>query len=221
MNPSPSGALDIKFLEFFATPAFVATVPDAAAANETLKQVILDRERHHPSLDLSNVGGWHSSIDMAEWGGPALEQMLVVARQVADGRTCLRSGRRAQVDWRVECWANINRRGGANKRHTHPGCFWSGTYYVDDGISDDLAADIDADGEFVFHDPRGVAEGVALPDHYAVQETGAIGEPVLVRPRAGSMVLFPSWMPHAVRPYQGDGVRISIAFNLALPGGAT
>lgn len=219
MGPSSLGALDAKFLSFFTTPVFIATVPDAATVNETLKQVIFEREQQHDSLDYSNVGGWHSSIDMAEWGGPALHQVLAVFREVADRYTCQRTGRMVKVDWRVECWANINRKGGANKRHTHPGCFWSGAYYVDDGGASDPAAGHDA--EFEFFDPRGVAEGVPLPSLYALPAHGPIGEPFRRPPRAGTMVLFPSWMPHAVRPYQGDAVRISIAFNLGLHGGTS
>ena len=217
MSPSASGALDAKFLEFFATPVFVATVPDAESVNETLKQVIFERERQHDSLDYSNVGGWHSSVDMAEWPGPALHRILAVFREVADRYTRQRTGRRVKIDWHVECWANVNRKGGSNKRHTHPGCFWSGTYYVDDGGAFDPAAGYD--GEFEFLDPRGVAEGVPLPTLYAVPTHGPVGEPLRVLPRAGTMVLFPSWLPHAVRPYWGDAVRISIAFNLALHGG--
>ena len=30
-------------------------------------------------------------------------------------------------------WANINRKGEGNAFHSHPGAFWSGVYYVDDG----------------------------------------------------------------------------------------
>jgi hypothetical protein len=30
------------------------------------------------------------------------------------------------------------------------------------------------------------------------------------------MVLFPAWLFHAVQPYKGDGVRISVAFNLSI-----
>lgn len=37
-----------------------------------------------------------------------------------------------------------------------------------------------------------------------------------VQPKPGRMVLFPSWVMHQVRPYQGTAVRISIAFNLSL-----
>ena len=30
---------------------------------------------------------------------------------------------------------------------------------------------------------------------------------------AGHLVLFPSWVNHQVLPYQGDGTRITVAFN--------
>ena len=35
-------------------------------------------------------------------------------------------------------------------------------------------------------------------------------------PRAGRMVMFPSWVFHQVRPYLGTAERISIAFNLTV-----
>ena len=36
-----------------------------------------------------------------------------------------------------------------------------------------------------------------------------------IRPVAGAMLLFPAWLSHAVRPYRGNGTRISVAFNLS------
>ncbi len=37
-----------------------------------------------------------------------------------------------------------------------------------------------------------------------------------VQPKAGRLVMFPSWLLHQVRPYRGDAARISIAFNLTV-----
>jgi hypothetical protein len=42
------------------------------------------------------------------------------------------------------------------------------------------------------------------------------GASELIRPRAGMLILLPAWLMHAVRPYRGDRLRISIAFNLSL-----
>jgi uncharacterized protein (TIGR02466 family) len=37
-----------------------------------------------------------------------------------------------------------------------------------------------------------------------------------VIPKAGRLVMFPSWLLHQVRPYRGNAERISIAFNLTV-----
>jgi len=42
----------------------------------------------------------------------------------------------------------------------------------------------------------------------------SIGASEMLRPRPGLMLIFPSWLSHGVRPYRGDGVRISVAMNL-------
>ena len=44
-----------------------------------------------------------------------------------------REGKPASVTWRANMWANINKSGHGNEFHSHPGSFWSGVYYVDDG----------------------------------------------------------------------------------------
>ena len=40
-----------------------------------------------------------------------------------------------------------------------------------------------------------------------------------LRLEAGQLVMFPSWVLHDVKPFEGDGERITIAFNcwFALP----
>jgi len=197
---------------FFPTPAFLCRLNDAAPLNRQLREAILARERSERGQINSNVGGWHSGRDLAQWGGAAIETVLGAAMEVANKATRDRQGRPLRPAWRVECWANVNRRGHANKRHTHPGCYWSGTYYVDtgEGIGGDSG------GEFQFHDPR----GGALWGNAAARIAAPGDAEPLVRPEPGLFVIFPSWMLHSVRPYRAGGTRISIAFNLALPQGA-
>ena len=40
------------------------------------------------------------------------------------------------------------------------------------------------------------------------------GAQLQITPQAGTMLMFPSWLHHWVRPFQGTGERISIAFNV-------
>jgi hypothetical protein len=46
----------------------------------------------------------------------------------------------------------------------------------------------------------------------------AQGESQRISPRAGTLVVFPSWLSHGVCPYRGTGERISIAINFSLAG---
>ncbi|MEM7225312.1 MAG: TIGR02466 family protein [Pseudomonadota bacterium] len=198
----------------FPTPVAIAQLPDAAALNGELRRVILEREQSHPSTQHSNLGGWQSTWDFAQWGGPALARVLAAAEGLATRLTRNRQSQPVQVAWQINCWANINRQGQGNEFHTHPGAFWSGSYYVTDGgVADDPALG----GEFEVQDPRGVAPAMYAPNLTFAGPAGpSLGASEVIRPRAGMMVLFPSWLQHAVRPYGGTAERISIAFNLGV-----
>jgi uncharacterized protein (TIGR02466 family) len=116
------------------------------------------------------------------------------------------------VTWIANMWANVNRSGDGNELHAHPGAYWSGVYYVDDGGID---ADPSLGGELEFLDPRGPTALMNAP-HLRMSGSRSAGASERVRPKAGRMVMFPAWMLHQVRPYRGRAERISIAFNLAV-----
>ena len=142
----------LTLLNLFPTPLVIATMPNAEALNAELKSIILARERVSESVQRSNQGGWQSSWDLHEWGGAPMQKVLAFGRAVADEVTVDRAGKRHDLAWRVNCWANINRHGHGNQFHTHPGALWSATYYVDDG---GVGADPSLGGEFEVQDPRG------------------------------------------------------------------
>jgi len=211
--PTP-GFARIEGRTYFPTPVIVAELAGADVLNAALAQTVLAREAEAAGVQASNLGGWQSSWDFAEWGGPAARELLETVRHLADRVTADRQGRPVRVPWRMNAWANVNRRGHANEFHTHPGAYWSGTYYVADG---GVGADPTLGGEFEMHDPRGVAPAMYAPHlSYVVPGTQSAGASELIRPKAGMLVLFPAWLSHAVRPYAGGAVRISIAFNLSL-----
>ena len=206
--------MQAEIRSYFATPVVIATLPDAAELNAELRRVILERERDDQGVSHSNLGGWQSSWDLETWGGPAAGRLLGAARELATRMTCDRAGKAVRVTWMTNAWANINRRSHGNEFHTHPGAYWSGTYYVDDGgIGDDHALG----GEFEMQDPRGVAPAMYAPLlGFAVPGGQSAGASELIYPKSGQLVLFPSWLLHAVRPYRGDRERISVAFNFGL-----
>jgi uncharacterized protein (TIGR02466 family) len=207
-----SGNVEVRGL--FATPVAALMLPDAEARNAELEEIILRRRAEHGSIGASNIGGWHSSRDLAQWGGKRIEEVLTVARSVVTQMTSDRDGKAVRPNWLVEAWANVNAAGDSNSCHYHPGSFWSGSYYVrDGGCADDPALG----GEFEMFDPRGPAPMMHAPSlKFAGEDGRSAGSAETIRPRAGLMFIFPSFLLHAVRPYRGTQLRISIAFNFGL-----
>jgi hypothetical protein len=81
---------------------------------------------------------------------------------------------------------------------------WSAVYYVDDGGA---AEDPSLGGEFEIQDPRGVAPAMYRPEIVPAVPGGAsMGASEMINPVAGPVMMFPSWVSHAVR---------SIAINLS------
>jgi len=165
-------------------------------------------------MTISNIGGWHSNTQMVDWGGEAARALAYKAMTMADAQTVdVRSPQESRFGWIPEMWANVNRKGDANQYHTHPGSFWSAVAYIDDGYdgSDDPALG----GELQLLDPRMPMIRMTAPDLRLLDVGGQpMPSEVSVRPRTGMIVMFPSWLQHAVRPFHGEGTRMSIAINL-------
>jgi uncharacterized protein (TIGR02466 family) len=205
---------DFEIVPLFATPIVLSDLPDGPALCVELRKVIEQREKTHPGTQHSNLGGWQSTWDMDRWGGAPAIKLLALARNLANRVTTDREGKPVVLTWRANMWANVNRSGHGNEFHTHPGCYWSGSYYVDDGGSGD---DPSLGGEFEMQDPRGVAPAMYAPMLcFATPGGRSAGASELIRPKAGTMVMFPAWLSHGVRPYRGERTRISLAFNLSL-----
>ena len=118
---------------YFATPVVLARLEDHGRINAELRAAILERSSSEPGVQHSNLGGWQSDWDLEAWGGEAARTLLDAARNLATRMTSDRAGKPVKVAWKTIAWANVNRRGHGNEFHTHPGAYWSGTYYVDDG----------------------------------------------------------------------------------------
>jgi len=108
-----------------------------------------------------------------------------------------------------DCWFHITRRGGFFGLHNHPNASWSGVYCVDPGQHDPGKRD---SGRLTFVNPTIMSamhidagiSNMQLP--YAHQVSVLSLEP-------GQLVIFPSWVLHDVKPFEGEGTRITIAFN--------
>jgi uncharacterized protein (TIGR02466 family) len=209
-----SASLAFETVAAFATPIIVVDLPDGAQLNTALIPVLLKREAEQPSESRSTLGGWQSSLDLDKWAGAPAIKLLAIARNIANRITTDRTGKPVAILWQANMWANINRSGHGNEFHSHPGSYWSGVYYVDDG---GVSAAPGLGGELEFMDPRGPAPAMYAP-HLAFALPGGLsaGTNQTIVPKAGRLVMFPAWLLHQVRPYLGTAQRISIAFNLSL-----
>lgn len=198
----------------FPTPIGEFHVPESAAVNAALKRLILEREQAEPSSPKANVGGWHSRPNLLEWPEPEIAAlrgwiMEAVNHMVGAGlKMAEQMGRKEKPRpgrLAAQAWANVSRAGSYHRTHNHPGSAWSGVYYVEAG---DESPDAPLSGVLELPDPRPYANMTSTPGD-------PFGQKVLVRPKNGTIIMFPGWLPHFVNPYVGPGERISIAFNVS------
>ncbi|MEG3180589.1 2OG-Fe(II) oxygenase family protein [Sphingomonas sp. LT1P40] len=211
-EPAP-GIGEPRVRALFATPVIAEIWPDAPKWNAALKQAILTRSTQDRGVAKSNLHGWQSGTDLDRWGGEAAQALRdhAIAR-AKEFAVDMRADSRG-IEWVAEMWANVSKRGAANQTHAHPGSFWSTVYYVDDGYAG--SPDKALGGELSFLDPRFPMVRMAAPDLRFRRDDGSVdNQEVWMRPRAGLVVMFPSWLMHSVRPYAGAGTRISIAINV-------
>lgn len=210
----PLAASGLQRFGLFATPLVQGNLPHAAMLNEELRTLILAREKTKAPARVSIVGGWQSDLDFGDWAGPAGRQVMRAMLDVVKRLTRPRRGVEVTPSWRLYAWANVIRKSHFNHPHAHPGNFWSAVYYVDDG---DTVAKPELGGEIEFFDPRGPVPAMYNPLVATTTPDGeAAGASVKIAPAAGSFIVFPAYLTHAVNPYLGDGTRISIAMNFAL-----
>jgi len=89
------------------------------------------------------------------------------------------------------------RREGYHVNHVHPQGWISSAYYV--SVPAEVEDETERSGWIKFGEPRFPVPG-ADAERY-------------VKPRAGRLVLFPSYMWHGTMPIHGDEARMTIAFD--------
>ena len=100
------------------------------------------------------------------------------------------------------CWANIHPSDHTHNLHTHPNNFLSAVYYVT----------VPPGGrEITFYDPR-IQQYILTPEFE--QSNAHNSERMNIEVEEGMLLLFPSWLVHAVAGSTSNERRISISFNI-------
>lgn len=103
-------------------------------------------------------------------------------------------------------WANVSSPNRRHNTHTHPNCLFSGVVYI--RTPKDC-------GKTMFLSPRHLANGIAAD----LTEKNELNSDSFMPPiEKGKMVLWPSYLPHAVDNGNADDAedRIVVAFNIMI-----
>ena len=152
--------------------------------------------------------GWRTDDHFLQRSAPAIRRLH--AFLLAQARIAVAYGQPRPVDVELKLfgWAVSLAGGGRQTEHVHPHASWSGVYYVHVGDYSDVGGS--KAGCLRVVDPRPAAHMVTLGPNDA-----QFIEAREICPRAGLMVLFPSFLSHGVNPLpDGGGERVAIAFNV-------
>lgn len=184
----------------------------------SLHQIILDAEKNFKPKDDSpqplHKDVYESEFDFLNKPEKAvLELKQLMHRRLAGAIMATTNvDQSSLLKFKITCesWFHVTRNGGYVRSHHHPQHSWSAIYCVDQG---DPTPEYSHDaGHLLFFDPRNnagmfldMANSEMLPDlnFHAMR----------FRPRNGELILFPSYVWHAVEPYRGKKPRITVAAN--------
>jgi tetratricopeptide (TPR) repeat protein len=106
----------------------------------------------------------------------------------------------SREQWRFNgSWSVRLRSSGYHNNHVHPRGWISSAFYVD--LPDSMVDAQNDDGCLAFGEP-GIVTTPHLPSEY------------VVRPQAGMLVLFPSYVWHGTRPFTSAQTRLTVAFDV-------
>jgi uncharacterized protein (TIGR02466 family) len=206
-----------ELVNMFAVPFAFTRHPAQERLNPELKRVIKRIEAHGKAnprpLTQRNAALFESHFNLFREPDQAIQELKVFCWEQLYSVIGRLNGYDLATLQRLqiynESWFHVTRRGGFFGLHNHPNASWSGVYCVDPGQHD---VDKKHSGALNFVNPTIASAmhmdaGVAnMPLPYGPQIASLSLEP-------GQLVLFPSWVLHDVKPFEGEGERVTIAFN--------
>lgn len=198
--------------KLFATSLYRAEIASAKALNAALLKTCLavaaeDRAGQKWAKDHSYKGYTsYASLDdlttRASVFADLSQQLNVHARGFARSLQFEMRGRKLVLD---SLWINVLDQGGGHSGHIHPHSVISGTYYV--SVPKGASA-------LRFEDPRLAMMMAAPAKKEPVRRENATF--VSVTPRAGTILLWESFLRHEVPMNAAKQKRVSVSFNYAL-----
>ena len=179
--------------------------PSAVFAHEVKKfdksklaEYIYSEKRKDPDgVRNSNFGGWQSKAHYHLSNNPIVD---AIGNSLTDLRIL-----KPNVVLRMDgLWFNVNPPGSHNMMHQHPNCDLAAVMWIH--------APKDS-GNLVFENPHAFAHNKMNMYDNEVQKRAIQYTAYNFSPREGMILLFPSYLRHAVEVNQCQDDRVSISFN--------
>ena len=194
----------IKTFKIFPVPVFECQIENHELINAELEKYIYELKKNDPKgVSKSNAGGWHSDDFIIEDNVPIqnfiskfnnlLPKIFINQMGVDKKLTNIKI---------LNMWSVVNGKNTFNTKHTHPNSYFSSAYYI--------KANEDS-GHIKFFDPKEV-KTMYSPTLGELNDLST--NIVRIKPEEGKLLLFPSYLHHAVEENISDEDRIVISFNL-------
>ena len=197
-----------RILSVFPTNILHRHLDGMEEVNRQLMALVADIAANEPNSTTGTTteGGFQTKEDLFQRDNPgiaALKPHIFNAVQEFAALTIQQELTRPpqKLDFILWGWAVSYKAGHTQGLHVHPGANVSGVYYVS---APPAALQPGEAGKISFYDPRPRATMAQLPFQATRHR---------VAPVPGDMYLFPSWLEHSVSAFQGEGIRVCIAFN--------
>ena len=187
-----------------------------AELNENIEQLqneaYLIRKNDRDGVRKSNAGfqGYHSKDIRNLDNLPGTNQLL---KQIVDAVNVIHQSSRQGELKLTNFWINISGKGSSNTPHTHSGLTYSGVYFIK--VPKEMKG-----GRFLFY--RNFNEADFISTEYmglfkeGYQKQGYDYPINTIAPKENMLIVFPSWVPHAVEINLSNEERISLSFNFKL-----
>ena len=201
-----------KTTDLFVTRIYRDEIPGAGKLNRDLEELALSLSAGDPAglrwCETHGYPGYTSFASIADLHSrfrPFARLEKIITRHAAAYAKDLHWDLRGTRPVCDSLWVNVMPEGGSHTSHLHRNAVISGTYYVT------VPAGA---GPIVFEDPR-LAMLMAAPSRKS-SAPFELKAQVSEMPRAGTLLLWESWLRHEVPLNRAPGQRISVSFNYCL-----